>query len=279
MIWGWLFFTGVIVVCLLLPLPNWQGWRTQYRQQQNIALYREQMAMKPEQTLEAELSQRLLDDEKFFQNRPHFEQQTAKTERFSFKFNLLLIALLVILPTLSYFSLPRYAAVEAGEHAFLQQQMQLMTQAMSQQQEDKIERLQQTLRQDPNHAENWLALGQAYLENQEIEHALIAYGYAQGLLGDEPYILGAMATAYYYQAGQKITPQVEALLTQALDRDPTDTASLSLLATEAFIQGNYPKAIQTWQKMLDSDRPNVERRLLIQRIQMAQLRQQANSIR
>ncbi|WP_424404656.1 TPR domain-containing protein [Pasteurella sp. PK-2025] len=279
MIWGWLFFTGVIVVCLLLPLPNWQGWRTQYRQQQNIALYREQMAMKPEQTLEAELSQRLLDDEKFFQNRPHFEQQTAKTERFSLKFNLLLIALLVILPTLSYFSLPRYAAVEAGEHAFLQQQMQLMTQAMSQQQEDKIERLQQTLRQDPNHAENWLALGQAYLENQEIEHALIAYGYAQGLLGDEPYILGAMATAYYYQAGQKITPQVEALLTQALDRDPTDTASLSLLATEAFIQGNYPKAIQTWQKMLDSDRPNVERRLLIQRIQMAQLRQQANSIR
>ncbi|EJS90923.1 NrfF [Pasteurella multocida subsp. multocida str. Anand1_buffalo] len=51
---------------------------------------------------------------------------------------------------------------------------------------------------------------------------------------------------------------------------------MSLIATDAFVQGNYQKAAQTWQKMLDSDRPNVERRLLIQRIQMAQFRQQSN---
>ncbi|HDX0970116.1 TPA: c-type cytochrome biogenesis protein [Pasteurella multocida] len=275
--WGLALFGLLIAVFLMLPLAKWQAWQTHYRQQQNVALYRAQVARQSDPELAKELGQRLLEDEKFFQNRPHFEQQSGeKSERFSFKFHLFLIVLLLTVPTLYYFSLPRYAAVEAGEQAFLAQQMQLMEQAISQQHEDKITQLQQKLRQDPNHAENWLLLGQAYLDNPEVEHALIAYGNAQQLLGDKPAILGAIATAYYYQAGQKMTAKVDALLTQALTADPFETASLSLIATDAFVQGNYQKAAQTWQKMLDSDRPNVERRLLIQRIQMAQFRQQSN---
>ncbi|HHT7676227.1 TPR domain-containing protein [Pasteurella multocida] len=275
--WGLALFGLLIVVFLMLPLAKWQAWQTHYRQQQNVALYRAQVARQSDPELAKELGQRLLEDEKFFQNRPHFEQQSGeKSERFSFKFHLFLIVLLLTVPTLYYFSLPRYTAVEVGEQAFLAQQMQLMEQAVSQQHEDKITQLQQKLRQDPNHAENWLLLGQAYLDNAEVEHALIAYGNAQQLLGDKPAILGAIATAYYYQAGQKMTAKVDALLTQALTADPFETASLSLIATDAFVQGNYQKAAQTWQKMLDSDRPNVERRLLIQRIQMAQFRQQSN---
>ncbi|MDH3002412.1 c-type cytochrome biogenesis protein [Pasteurella multocida] len=275
--WGLALFGLLIVVFLMLPLAKWQAWQTHYRQQQNVALYRAQVARQSDPELAKELGQRLLEDEKFFQNRPHFEQQSGeKSERFSFKFHLFLIVLLLTVPTLYYFSLPRYAAVEVGEQAFLAQQMQLMEQAISQQHEDKITQLQQKLRQDPNHAENWLLLGQAYLDNAEVEHALIAYGNAQQLLGDKPAILGAIATAYYYQAGQKMTAKVDTLLTQALTVDPFETASLSLIATDAFVQGNYQKAAQTWQKMLDSDRPNVERRLLIQRIQMAQFRQQSN---
>ncbi|HDR1012163.1 TPA: c-type cytochrome biogenesis protein [Pasteurella multocida] len=275
--WGLALFGLLIVVFLMLPLAKWQAWQTRYRQQQNVALYRVQVARQSDPELAKELGQRLLEDEKFFQNRPHFEQQSGeKSERFSFKFHLFLIVLLLTVPTLYYFSLPRYAAVEVSEQAFLAQQMQLMEQAISQQHEDKITQLQQKLRQDPNQAENWLLLGQAYLDNAEVEHALIAYGNAQQLLGDKPAILGAIATAYYYQAGQKMTAKVDALLTQALTADPFETASLSLIATDAFVQGNYQKAAQTWQKMLDSDRPNVERRLLIQRIQMAQFRQQSN---
>ncbi|HDX1192284.1 TPA: c-type cytochrome biogenesis protein [Pasteurella multocida] len=277
MAWGLALFGLLIVVFLMLPLAKWQAWQTHYRQQQNVALYRAQVARQSDPELAKELGQRLLEDEKFFQNRPHFEQQSGeKSERFSFKFHLFLIVLLLTVPTLYYFSLPRYAAVEVGEQAFLAQQMQLMEQAISQQHDDKITQFQQKLRQDPNHAENWLLLGQAYLDNAEVEHALIAYGNAQQLLGDKPAILGAIATAYYYQAGQKMTTKVDALLTQALTTDPFETASLSLIATDAFVQGNYQKAAQTWQKMLDSDRPNVERRLLIQRIQMAQFRQQSN---
>lgn len=273
--WGLLVFALLIIVLLMLPFAKWQTWQSNYRQQKNVALYREQLAMNPATELRDELGQRLLDDEKQLQNQPHFVLTEGKSAvRFSLKLNVLLAFLLIAVPSLYYFSLSRYAEVEQGEAAFLQQQMQLMEQAISKQNEDKITQIQNKLRQDPNDAENWLVLGQAYIENNEFDSAMIAYQNAQGLLGNKPYILGALATALYYQSGQQLTDAVQALLNQALTEDPQEISSLSLIATEAFVQGNYQKAAQTWQKMLDSDRPNVDRRTLIQRIQMAEIRLQ-----
>lgn len=273
--WGLLTFTLLIIVLLLLPFGKWLSWQSNYRQQKNIALYREQLMMSSDPELRNELGQRLLEDEKQLQNQSDFVLTEGKCAvRFSLKLNMFLAFLLITVPSLYYFSLPRYTDVEQGEAAFLQQQMQLMEQAISQQNEDKITQIQNKLRQDPNDAENWLALGQAYIENNEFDSASISYQNAQSLLGNKPYILGALATALYYQSGQQLTEAVQALLNQALIEDPQEISSLSLIATDAFVQGNYQKAAQTWQKMLDSDRPNLDRRTLIQRIQMAEIRLQ-----
>ncbi|EEX50867.1 tetratricopeptide repeat protein [Pasteurella dagmatis] len=273
--WGLLTFTLLIIVLLLLPFGKWLSWQNNYRQQKNIALYREQLMMSSDPELRNELGQRLLEDEKQLQNQSDFVLTEGKCAvRFSLKLNMFLAFLLITVPSLYYFSLPRYTDVEQGEATFLQQQMQLMEQAISQQNEDKITQIQNKLRQDPNDAENWLALGQAYIENNEFDSARISYQNAQSLLGNKPYILGALATALYYQSGQQLTEAVQALLNQALIEDPQEISSLSLIATDAFVQGNYQKAAQTWQKMLDSDRPNIDRRTLIQRIQMAEIRLQ-----
>ena len=273
--WGLLAFALLIIVLLLLPFGKWLSWQSNYRQQKNVALYREQLTMNPSPELRNELGQRLLEDEKQLQNQSDFVLTEGKCAvRFSLKLNMFLAFLLITVPSLYYFSLPRYTDVEQGEAAFLQQQMQLMEQAISQQNEDKITQIQNKLRQDPNDAENWLALGQAYIENNEFDSARISYQNAQSLLGNKPYILGALATALYYQSGQHLTEAVQALLNQSLIEDPQEISSLSLIATDAFVQGNYQKAAQTWQKMLDSDRPNIDRRTLIQRIQMAEIRLQ-----
>lgn len=273
--WGLLTFTLLIIVLLLLPFGKWLSWQNNYRQQKNIALYREQLMMSSDPELRNELGQRLLEDEKQLQNQSDFVLTEGKCAvRFSLKLNMFLAFLLITVPSLYYFSLPRYTDVKQGEAAFLQQQMQLMEQAISQQNEDKITQIQNKLRQDPNDAENWLALGQAYIENNEFDSARISYQNAQSLLGNKPYILGALATALYYQSGQQLTEAVQALLNQSLIEDPQEISSLSLIATDAFVQGNYQKAAQTWQKMLDSDRPNLDRRTLIQRIQMAEIRLQ-----
>lgn len=274
--WGLLIFAVIIIVVSSLPFAKWKDWQCNYRQQKNVALYREQMSMNPSQELAQEFAERLLDDEKLLQNRLHFEQLSVhKSNMFFTKAMLLIVLCLLLLPALYYFSLDRYQAVQQGEQAFLQQQMRLMEQAMSQQNEDKILQIQQKLRQDPNHAENWLALGQAYMENNEFEHALIAYRNAEQLIGSQPYILGAIATAIYYQSNQQITLPIQELLQQALNQDPLDTASLSLIATNAFVEKNYQQAAKIWQKMLDSERSNLDRKTLIQRIQMAELLQQS----
>lgn len=76
--WGLTLFGLLIVVFLMLPLAKWQAWQTHYRQQQNVALYRAQVARQSDPELAKELGQRLLEDEKFFQNRPHFEQQSGE---------------------------------------------------------------------------------------------------------------------------------------------------------------------------------------------------------
>ncbi|GJJ80670.1 c-type cytochrome biogenesis protein [Pasteurella canis] len=274
--WGLLIFAVIIIVVSSLPFAKWKDWQCNYRQQKNVALYREQMSMNPSQELAQEFAERLLDDEKLLQNRLHFEQLSVhKSNMFFTKAMLLIVLCLLLLPALYYFSLDRYQAVQQGEQAFLQQQMRLMEQAMSQQNEDKILQIQQKLRQDPNHAENWFALGQAYMENNEFEHALIAYRNAEQLIGSQPYILGAIATAIYYQSNQQITLPIQELLQQALNQDPLDTASLSLIATNAFVEKNYQQAAKIWQKMLDSERSNLDRKTLIQRIQMAELLQQS----
>ncbi|SUC10305.1 cytochrome c nitrite reductase, subunit NrfG [Pasteurella canis] len=274
--WGLLIFAVIIIVVSSLPFAKWKDWQCNYRQQKNVALYREQMSMNPSQELAQEFAERLLDDEKLLQNRLRFEQLSVhKSNMFFTKAMLLIVLCLLLLPALYYFSLDRYQAVQQGEQAFLQQQMRLMEQAMSQQNEDKILQIQQKLRQDPNHAENWFALGQAYMENNEFGHALIAYRNAEQLIGSQPYILGAIATAIYYQSNQQITLPIQELLQQALNQDPLDTASLSLIATNAFVEKNYQQAAKIWQKMLDSERSNLDRKTLIQRIQMAELLQQS----
>ncbi len=45
--------------------------------------------------------------------------------------------------------------------------------------ENVIEKLQNKLRTDPNNAETWLQLGEAYVQNNEFDSALVAYSNAE----------------------------------------------------------------------------------------------------
>lgn len=76
------------------------------------------------------------------------------------------------------------------------------------------------------------------------------------------------ATALYYQAGQQITPKVEQLLNEALAKDKNEVSSLSLLATIALENRQYPQASAYLQQLLDSGNAAVDRRSVIQRMKM-----------
>ena len=80
------------------------------------------------------------------------------------------------------------------------------------------------------------------MQNDEFDHALIAYSNAEKISGTTPAILGLKATALYYQAGQNITPQIQQIMDEALKQDKHEISVMTLLATEAFKNHEAEKA-------------------------------------
>ncbi|MBF0785357.1 cytochrome C biogenesis protein [Muribacter muris] len=171
-----------------------------------------------------------------------------------------------------YWQTGRLQIVQAGQQAFSDFQQQTQNEDSQQRNDHYIVSLQNQLRQDVNNGELWLELGQAYSLNNEFESALICFDYARRLLGAKPAILGAMASADYYQHKQTLTPQGKKWIEQALLRDPKESTSLLLLASNAFLHNQFSEAIGYWEQVLESENPAIDRQAIIKSIKMAQQR-------
>ncbi|OOF37248.1 heme lyase NrfEFG subunit NrfF [Rodentibacter heidelbergensis] len=196
------------------------------------------------------------------------EPTTLATQKSSGKITLSILALLVAIPLGYYLSLDRFSRLQEGEQAMIAQHNKQIEMADFHKKEDVIGKIQDKLRADPNNTEDWIQLGEAYVQNNEFDHALIAYANAEKLSGSQPNILGLKATALYYQAGQQITPEAQQLLSQALTQNPKEIASLSLLATLSLEARNYTQAKDYLQQLLDTGNAAVDRRMVIQRMKM-----------
>lgn len=265
---GIILFSLIVVMVIAIPLVKQINWRKAHRQQINIKLYQTQLEQYP--YLAEEMAQRLLQDEQY-------SAQTKQITAVDFnKVFALILCLALLIPSLTYyFSLDRYSQALQGKQQHTLELQQLAQRDSQQKNDQHLITVQNRLRQNPNDSESWYQLGQLYLFNNQFANALEAFSRSARLAGKRPHILSAMATAYYYQAGQRITPQVQQLIDQALQQDPLDTAALSLLAADAFLQTDYPQAMILWQKILDSGRTTAERRSIIQSMQMAEKLQQA----
>ncbi len=268
-----IFIFALLAMLVFVPFAAKIDWQKNYRRQKNIELYQAQMNAHPSAELADELSQRLLTDEQALRENaaPKVKSAVKNTSVFSAFLWLILIGV----PLAYYFSLNRFDYVKQGEQAFFDKQKQLQTATATEKNTDYVTSVQNKLRRDPNDADAWIELGQAYALNNEFEHALVAYGNAERLRGSKPEILGLAATALYYQAGQKITPKVRQLVDAALQQDKYETSSLSLLASEAFLKTDYEQAIRYWQQLLDSGRQEVDRRKIIETMRMAEQLQKA----
>ena len=215
-----------------------------------------------------------LEPEKQAENRPHFQSLKEKsTVKFELKSTLLVFALLLAIPFAYYFSLERFSRVQQGEQEQIAQHNQQLETSEENKTEAIIGKIQDKLRQDPNSAENWIKLGDAYMQNNDFDGALVCYGNAEKIDGPKPTTQGLMAMALYLQANQQITPQVQQLLNEALAQDPKEVSALSLLAAEAFKTRDYSTALDYWQQILDSGNSAVDRRAIIQKMKMVDFMQ------
>ena len=215
-----------------------------------------------------------LEPEKQAENRPHFQSLQEKSAvKFELKSTLLVFALLLAIPFAYYFSLERFSRVQQGEQEQIAQHNQQLETTEENKTEAIIGKIQDKLRQDPNSAENWIKLGDAYMQNNDFDGALVCYGNAEKIDGPKPTTQGLVAMALYLQANQQITPQVQQLLNEALAQDPKEVSALSLLAAEAFKTRDYSTALDYWQQILDSGNSAVDRRATIQKMKMVDFMQ------
>ena len=212
--------------------------------------------------------------EKHAENLPHFQSLQEKSAvKFELKSTLIVFALLLAIPFAYYFSLERFSRVQQGEQEQIAQHNQQLETTEENKTEAIIGKIQDKLRQDPNSAENWVKLGDAYMQNNDFDSALVCYGNAEKIDGRKPTTRGLMATALYLQANQQITPQVQQFLDEALAQDPKEVSALSWLAAEAFKTRDYSTALDYWQQILDSGNSAVDRRAIIQKMKMVDFMQ------
>ena len=215
-----------------------------------------------------------LEPEKQVENRPHFHSLQEKSAvKFELKSTLLVFALLLVIPLVYYFSLERFSRAQQGEQEQIAQHNQQLETPEENKTEAIIGKIQDKLRQEPNSAENWIKLGDAYMQNDDFDSALVCYSNAEKIDGRKPTTQGLMAMALYLQAHQQITPQVQQLLNEALAQDPKEVSALSLLAAEALKTRDYSTALDYWQQILDSGNSAVDRRATIQKMKMVDFMQ------
>ena len=135
---------------------------------------------------------------------------------------------------------------------------------------DKMRYLEDQLKASPNDADLWFEIGQGYLLNGEFSNASICFDYALRLTS-EPTAnqYAAKATTLYYAHSQIIDEEIQTLLDKALEQDEYNQAALTLIASDHFVTFRYQKAINAWQKILDSERVDVDRIAIINSINQA----------
>lgn len=139
-------------------------------------------------------------------------------------------------------------------------------------QDKELGALHLRLQSNAQDLDGWAELGQLYLYRDEYEDAWLAYQRLALLEGGaSAATLAAQATVRYYQAGQQLTPEARRLLDAALALDKGEVSALMLLAANHFLHGRYPQAIALWQRLLDEERPRINRAALIQAIQTARI--------
>lgn len=202
---------------------------------------------------------------------PWLVQHGRLSWRWPFGFSLLVLALIL----LGYQQLGHYTALQQ-EVLRQQEATRLDTMLDKQSGDPTLFRLQQRIRQAPDKGELWFSLAQYYLYGSEFEDALVALQQAERLQGSSAALDAARAVVFYYQSGQKMTSDVHYWLQQALTKEPLQYTALMLQANDNFSHAHYAEAITIWQRLLDSDNPEVDRAIVIRAITLAQVMQQGS---
>ncbi|MBQ4892066.1 MULTISPECIES: tetratricopeptide repeat protein [unclassified Shewanella] len=111
---------------------------------------------------------------------------------------------------------------------------------------------------DPNNRLALINLANAYAEGGMYDKSVQTLNELLEIKTDAE-VLGMKANALYYRDGRDMSLEVTIVLSQALAIDPNEVQSLLLIATDAFLNKDFQKAIEHWHQLLDSNNLSVNR--------------------
>lgn len=243
------------------------------REKTNVALYKEQLA-----ELESDLAEGNIEQENFEQLKLELDKSLLQDIDNDKKQQLANRGISVLWPiALSVFILGFSGVFYLQQDSHQQYQDALAgvgiepSQGNAQQQEvERVRQLEIIVANEPENSRAWYTLAQSYVMVGAFDKALNAYDKVIAIEGDIADLYGSKAQTLYYMNGQQITPAVQAMVDKALALDELDSSTLILLGMDSYLNQNFAEAVKQWQRVIDSDRPNVNREALQQAIAEAQ---------
>lgn len=286
----WIFIALVLLVSLLLIwLPHFRQQKliraeeAGVRNQTNMELFNERLAV-----LEKELQEGLLDQTEFDSLKQELEisllqdMKQGEDESLSHKakpkgilWPAIMSVAVIAIAGFAYLQLGAYKELPlldspqgANPHAGMSPEQLL---------DQEIAMLKGQVDMQPDNSQAWFNLGHAYISANRYDDAVKAFDKVIALVGPHAELLGPKATAIYYKNNQTMTPEVQALVDEALKLDPKDPSTQLLIGMNAFYTADYQAAINAWQTILSNESNDYDRSAIINAINTAKMRMSAEN--
>ncbi len=116
-----------------------------------------------------------------------------------------------------------------------------------------------TVSEQPNNEIALLNLAQSYAAGGLYVDSINSLDELIALTGEDAAILGMKATAMYYRDNRSLSLETELVLARAIALDKFEFQSRLLMATHAYLNGQFEQAIEQWQLLLQSDSQSFNR--------------------
>lgn len=250
----WIVVIALLVLALgivLLPMLRLkQSEDASQRSGQNIQIAREQKAQLDAQLERGEIDQSAYDRAYLdLQTELALELEHAETNSEETRGCWMVYVLLLGIPLLSvslYFNFGEYRVVQ--DPLLVEARSQPAAPQMSI--DEMIATIKQRLRDVPEDAEGWYALGRAYGVKRDFAKAATAYQRTYDLVGDQPEVLFSLADAIAMQNEGSLLGEPEALVKRGLEIAPRYPNGLWLAGLIAEQRQDYAKAYEYWTMLL-----------------------------
>ncbi len=243
----WIYAVLLLVVALLLLLwPVLRGRKDQTEEDRtalNIALYEEHIAELEAQYTNGALTKEQLEEGRIEADRELLDDTDVGPPKQSANLGNALPLIAALLVPIAGLGLYMYWGASDKVALTLSLAEEPKTT------EEMIQRLEDTVRIQPESVDAWYFLGRTYMAEQRPKEAAQAYKKTIDLVGRQPDLLGQWAQALYFANGSRWNDQLQDLVDEALRQDPNEATSLGLLGIAAFEAQRYQDAIDAWTQL------------------------------